>query len=131
MMYVISLGLVNVASAGTPTKLADVLSNLGLPADLKVYCIRGWQHVGQTHSMYVGLSDTAPDGKNDGGTTGAVFVASTGVGLIKEVIAPPTTGHADHFEVCAPTQINAVRVADYAIDAANNNDKMVIYCEVL
>lgn len=131
-MYAVSFGKIVVAAAGTPVKMATILSNLGLPADLKVNKLHFKPFSANTGKSYIGLSDTAPTGKNNGATTGAVFSASTGQGLIEELAIKATSGPQDRVEVVLGNgQLNSVRVADYAVDVQVGGEAVEAWADVL
>lgn len=119
-MYIVPLGYVKVASHGTPKKLSTVLAALGLPADLKVGNLQFWPLAANTGIVYVGLSDGAPG-------SSAVMNVTTGAGVLKQLVPPGANGHADYVDICSGPNTNAIRVADYAVDSAVDNEGFTVF----
>jgi hypothetical protein len=144
-MYSISLGYVNVATAGTPVALTTVMTALAatmaqgpkLPTELadihfKVHKIEFMPKNANSHVGYVGLAGTGSGGNNPVYQASGNFNKSTGVGLLAEVQPYSSSSQSkDKFCVCACNQTNSVRVCDYAVDAGANGEGFVITLTVL
>ena len=131
-MYTIALGYVKVPTPGTPVSLSTVITTYNaalaaagktfqLDANEKVHKIEAWPLLSNTGVVYLGLDTSASC------STGAVMNKSTGVGVIKAVQVPGASGHQDCAFVEGEGNENTVRIADYAIDAANANEGFMIY----
>lgn len=139
-MYSISLGYVNVATAGTPVPLTTVMTALAatmspsgyLAAEIanvhfKVHKIEFMPKNANSHVGYVGMAGTGSGGANPTYQANGNFNKSTGVGLLAEIQPYSSTAQSkDQFCVCSCNQTNSVRVCDYAVDAGANGEGFVI-----
>jgi hypothetical protein len=117
-MQSVSLGYVVVAAAGTPVPMSTVLAALGLSAELRVHALKFSPRYTNSSRVYVGLASQ--------------FSANTGVGVLDELQqTTATAGHKEHCCICSDQQVNGVRVADYAVDAAVNGEGFVVRAVIL
>lgn len=118
-MHQISLGKVTVATAGTTVKLATVAAALKLPDNIlnngkMVFKIEVFPILSNTGTVFVGLTTTSRQAP--------AFLASTGVGVIKEIQKPATSGPIDVVTIQASEEQNAVNISDYLLDVSVNGE---------
>ena len=129
-MYTIDLGYVKVPTPGTPVTLAAVIAsyNAALPAgrqqidaNEKAHKIEFWPLLTNTGLVYVGLAVGAP------ASNGSPMNKATGSNVMKAVQVPASGGHQDFFIAEGSKGANDIRLADYAVDAANANEGFMVY----
>lgn len=127
-MHTISLGFVKTVTAGTPIPLATPFAALGLAAELtnngKVHEIQAWPLLANSGITFFGHSTTSRQ-------SSIVMNKSTGVGVLKQVQIPATTGQQDHVSIQACDESNSLLVSDYAIDSNVNAEGFAIFLVVV
>src|ERR1017187_10560743 len=121
-MYQVALGKVTVTTAGTPKIIASKITNDAFPVNLlpngKCHKIEFFPFLANTGGMYIGLSTTSMQAP--------AFVASTGVGVLKEIASPAANGKQDWFEACADEELNSLNPSDYLVDSAVNGESVYV-----
>jgi len=109
---VVGLGHVAVPTPGTPVLLSAVLTSLGLDPETRAARVYVTPLGGNTGKTYFGTTTMSK---------------STGVGVLKQLLIPPTSGYNDTFTLeSADGAANLIRLGSLAIDADTANDKLTV-----
>jgi hypothetical protein len=108
-MQIVSLGKIAPATAGTPQRLT---SDTTITASKIILS----QVAGTTGTTIFGLYGS--------------LNRSTLAGGIKQFLAPGASGFLDFIEITPANGGRTITVADYAVDAANNGEGLLISYEV-
>jgi hypothetical protein len=111
-MTINGLGHVAVPTPGTPVLLSAVLTALGIDPETRAARVYVTPLGGNAGKTYVGAPGMSK---------------STGVGVLKQLLVPPTTGYNDTFTLeSVDGGVNLIRLASLAVDADSANDKLTI-----